>query len=106
MRDTGDSYGCKRRSHHSSAMDHGASFMLCPVPRLLARTRWRTSRSAHCVRSSGKAASGDMLLPHPATFTEPIPGAGREAAGTGMVSTGFGFRVDGGGSSSSRIGTI
>ena len=36
---------------------------------------------------------------------EPIPGAGREVAGTGMVGAGPGFRVDGGGSSSSAIGT-
>jgi len=36
---------------------------------------------------------------------EPIPGAGREVAGTGMVGAGCGFRVDGGGSSSSGIGT-
>jgi len=28
MGDAGNSYGCKRRSHHSSATDHGASFML------------------------------------------------------------------------------
>jgi hypothetical protein len=69
MGDAGNSYGCKRRSHHSSAMDHSASFMLCPVPRLLARTRWQTSRSARCVRSSGKPESGDMLLPHRATLT-------------------------------------
>jgi hypothetical protein len=69
MRDAGDSYGCKRHSHYSSAMHHGASFMLCPVRHLLARTRWRTSRSVRCVRSSGKAESGDMLSPHPATLT-------------------------------------
>jgi hypothetical protein len=69
MRNAGDSYGCKHHSHYSSAMHHGASFMLCPVPRLLARTRWRTFRSARCVRSSGKAESGDMLLPHRATLT-------------------------------------
>jgi hypothetical protein len=25
MGDAGNSYGCKRRSHHSSAMDHGAN---------------------------------------------------------------------------------
>jgi hypothetical protein len=31
MGDAGNSYGCKRRSHHSSAMDHSASFVLCPV---------------------------------------------------------------------------
>src|SRR5262249_26839809 len=105
MDDAGNSYGFERRSHHSSAMDHGASFM-SPGASPAGAHRWRTSRSAHCVRSSGKAASGDLLLPHPATFTESIPGAGHEAACTGMVSTGFGFRVDGGGSSSSRIGTI
>ena len=69
MGDAGHNYGCKRRSHHSSAMEHGASFMLYPGPRLLALTRWRTSRSARCVRSSGKAESGDMLLPRPATLT-------------------------------------
>src|SRR5215472_9209982 len=42
---------------------------------------------------------------HRGGLVEPIPGAGREVAGTGMVGAGCGFRVDGGGSSSSGIGT-
>ena len=59
----------------------------------------------------GGPPPGRPPMPPPRPETPPRrprgahPCAGREVAGTGMVGAGPGFRVDGGGSSSSAIGT-